>query len=521
MATYEVNVSIDAKKFPELGSPVYPHQENSKKFKDKKVKDLYSDSYQNSTYSLMHSLVDNDCNDICFSDTSISNSSDNTSIKLKYSDEESKTFRFMGMDIDEDFNAVIKLATGRIIVSPLYNKNMLMTSISEMCRKGNLIDSEGKHLDSDVVLKQLADLFSRLGEPFVRKVVTNMKEGSLYSFAKQIEEPDGEYKGYQSKFFSQVSKYISEEFGSLDTSNPNTLPFKSVIMNLVNGVEKEKLEATQDLGSNKDADLARFAFCALCYMFKNIGMYYCKVETEFGALDLWSNFNKKLIGDTEFNNRMKTSVTMKNMETGQNEDRIMSFSGVSIDTGIIGSSIDRKKNAESVSALARMLVAGEIDSNNPVLTDKLIDGNTDLSDIDDTYGMSLEEIQALSVLDSLRYIDEDAEVSRGSYDMNDPTQRGLFVKSAIRSYERNFKEFKPARNYDVTEALADMVERGDINSNPVKNNKDKWLYDEETSNVSNFRTSSDNELLSQTNTKDLMRVMKLVDKFLKQVLDSF
>lgn len=45
--------------------------------------------------------------------------------------------------------------------------------------------------------------------------------------------------------------------------------------------------------------------------------------------------------------------------------------------------------------------------------------------------------------------------------MSDPEQRGIYVKSAIRSYERNFKEFKPVSNYEVTEAMAELVERAD------------------------------------------------------------
>lgn len=124
----------------------------------------------------------------------------------------------------------------------------------------------------------------------------------------------------------------------------------------------------------------------------------------------------------------------------------------------------------------------------------------------------------MSVIDSLRYIDEDADISKASYDMDDPEQRGLFVKSCIRSYERNFKEFKPVTNYDVTEALADIVERGDIESNPEVTMD---AYTQDQSLTGDVVTSTQGQVVMKVNTQDLKRIMKLVNKFSKDILDGF
>ena len=124
--------------------------------------------------------------------------------------------------------------------------------------------------------------------------------------------------------------------------------------------------------------------------------------------------------------------------------------------------------------------------------------NIDSTDIDDLWSLTDEEAQALSVLDSLRYIDEDADISRESYDMNDPDQRGLFVKSCIRSYDRNFKEFKPATQYDVTEALAELVERGDIESNPEITQAE---YAQDTTLSGDIVTSTNSVVMRKVNTQ--------------------
>lgn len=92
------------------------------------------------------------------------------------------------------------------------------------------------------------------------------------------------------------------------------------------------------------------------------------------------------------------------------------------------------------------------------------------------------------------------------------------MKSCIRSYERNFREFKPATQYDVTEALAELVERGDIESNPEITQAE---YSKDDTLSGDIVTSTDSVVMKKINTQELKKVMKLVDKFSKQILDGF
>jgi hypothetical protein len=109
-------------------------------------------------------------------------------------------------------------------------------------------------------------------------------------------------------------------------------------------------------------------------------------------------------------------------------------------------------------------------------------------------------------------------MSRATYDMNDPDQRGLFVKSAIRSYERNFREFKPATQYDVNDALADLVERGDIESQPEVTQNE---YANDSSLPGDVVTSTDGEVILKANVTDLVRILKLVRKFSEEIKKGF
>ena len=195
---------------------------------------------------------------------------------------------------------------------------------------------------------------------------------------------------------------------------------------------------------------------------------------------------------------------------------MVSFSGISKNGGVFDQNIIRKQASGSIGSVANILHVKTTSYSNLELKPVLM-SNVDQTDVD-VWSLTDEECQALSVLDSLRYIDEDASMSRATYDMNDPDQRGLFVKSAIRSYERNFREFKPATQYDVNDALADLVERGDIESQPEVTQNE---YANDSSLPGDVITSTDGEVILKANVTDLVRILKLVRKFSEEIKKGF
>ena len=243
---------------------------------------------------------------------------------------------------------------------------------------------------------------------------------------------------------------------------------------------------------------------------------YCTIDSELSALDLWSGLNRRVIGDSEFDERFSTAITLTDSVNGNIEEGVVSFSGISKNGGVFDQNIIRKQASGAISVFASNIY-GKSSSYSALDLKPVLMSNVDQTDVD-VWSLTDEECQALSVLDSLRYIDEDASMSRATYDMNDPDQRGLFVKSAIRSYERNFREFKPATQYDVNDALADLVERGDIESQPEVTQNE---YANDSSLPGDVITSTDGEVILKANVTDLVRILKLVRKFSEEIKKGF
>ena len=145
-------------------------------------------------------------------------------------------------------------------------------------------------------------------------------------------------------------------------------------------------------------------------------------------------------------------------------------------------------------------------------------GNVNIDAFDNPYDLTPSELQAVSNYDSLQNIDEDAKVCVSSYNLNDPEERGLFLKSAIKSYEKNFREYKPENNYDVTTAMSDLIERGE-------SFKDILVPETEYSgdgSVVGYITTDTPEMIEIKLTKqNLLKVSKLIGKTLKPIYELF
>ena len=136
---------------------------------------------------------------------------------------------------------------------------------------------------------------------------------------------------------------------------------------------------------------------------------------------------------------------------------------------------------------------------------------------DNPYDLTPEEVQAVSNYDSLRNVDDDAKTCIESYNMDDPDERALFLKSAIRSYERNFREYKPSNNYDVTEAMSNLIENGERFKDRIVSDSD---YNGEDSSVY-VVTATNDELKLNVDKRSILRVAKLIDKELTAIQKLF
>jgi hypothetical protein len=232
-----------------------------------------------------------------------------------------------------------------------------------------------------------------------------------------------------------------------------------------------------------------------------------------------------MMGERAFNERLVTKNAFELVDniTGEIlEDRNISFTGVTRNLSVIGKYVELSSLSEEVksmgSDLGKSLFSSSLSDNILDIMQSMVPEEDFDYGVDGFTGLSLEEAQAFSILDSLRYIDEDAEFSKETYDMTDPEQRGLYVRSAIKAYERNFREFKPVRSYDVTERMADLVENVGVESvklTPIdKNDPDEY-------NPTDLVTATEKEMEINYDIQSMKKAFNLVRRSLGKVVKSF
>ena len=503
MSRYDLGIAFSKSDFPEVGNPFSPDSKNTAiKRKDKAD---YDDYCRSVGLSLPFSNERNK-----FFSTDLYDSSyngDSVNLHYTYDEEIGKTYKFMGMDISENFEAVIPMCNGGgIIVGPMFERSKVLEEVSSS-------DYNNVRYNYDFEVSDLYDgvhkIANTIDEKSVRKIVTSLKNGGLYSLQKQRGDSSNEYTNFLDSY---LTGFVGDLFYSSVSSEK--LDFDSITLNLVHTKEdkREKKTTPGDLGKA----VVGIFIGALFKYWANLSDRYCAIDSELSAFDLWSGLNRRVIGESEFDERFSKAITLTDSVNGNIESRMVSFSGISKNGGVFDQNIIRKQASGSIGSVANILHGKTTSYSNLELKPVLM-SNVDQTDVD-VWSLTDEECQALSVLDSLRYIDEDASMSRATYDMNDPDQRGLFVKSAIRSYERNFREFKPATQYDVNDALADLVERGDIESQPEVTQNE---YANDSSLPGDVITSTDGEVILKANVTDLVRILKLVRKFSEEIKKGF
>jgi homoserine trans-succinylase len=502
MSRYDLGIALNKNDFSEVGNPFSPDSKNTAiKRKDKAD---YDDYCRSVGLSLLNG---NKRSKLYYTDLYDSEyDKDTLDLHYTYDEEIGKTYKFMGMDISENFEAVIPMCNGGgVIVGPMFDRDVFLKTVGYY-DLSNISYSTG--FSSSDLYDGVKNLVKRIDENDIRKIVTSLKNGGLYSLQKQRSN-ESEYVNF---FDSYLSDFVNDLFD--DSVSKNKFDFDSITLNLVHTKEESRDKNSGSTDSRKS--VVSIFIGALFRYWADLSDRYCTINSELSALDLWSGLNRRVIGDSEFDARFSTAITLTDSVNGNIEEGVVSFSGISKNGGVFDQNIIRKQAAGAINGFADTIY-GRPSSYSTIDLKPVLMSNVDQTDVD-VWSLNDDECQALSVLDSLRYIDEDASMSRATYDMNDPDQRGLFVKSAIRSYERNFKEFKPATQYDVNDALADLVDRGDIESQPEVTQNE---YANDSSLPGDVITSTDGEVILKANVTDLVRILKLVRKFSEDIKKGF
>ena len=488
-----VKIGVDKSKFPEMGVAGFPTP-----IKDVKLKRTDRDDYIG--YST--ECRNRDLSGVQDANNKISFTADKTEVEFNFVREISKTYTFMGMEIDSDFQAVITVPSGKVIVAPMYDSAEIEKSI------GVILSGE-----SDGVKRGVKNRMNSISVDDARTIVTAMKTGALYDIRKKSSERRAG-NDLNPRFEIGASDVVG--LADIIPERETASEYSSVILSLINMKEQKTLA---DFGDSTDGlrKYNGYVVAAFIYYWKTVVDKYNRVCTALCCMDSWSFLNKNLLGDGEYNSRISQCTSISDNVTGEVDPfNVFSFSGIS-DGGDLGDvNVIREVARDSMLQIAKLLCGNS--TNESVRIDMACASNINEKGIEDIFSLSASELQALSVLDSLNYIDEDAELVKKSYDMSDPDERALYVKSAIKSYENCFRDFKASDSYDVTDGIAETVE--DIDS---ENGKyiDALGNKVHVSDITTGKTISAQDSSVYEFKKDLLKVLRLLSKSLQRVEKGF
>ena len=507
MSTYKLNITLPTQDFPELGTPL-----RMKAFNDVKASIHDTKRTDKDDYNLVRDNIHTQ--DLSYTVGVALGGTDNDQmmgLDLDYEKGIPKTYKFLGMDINDEFQAIIPVGDGYVVVGEMFNQE-------------NLKKFKSGRSMSDYETTLLEDILNNSSEEMCRTLVTAIKFGDLYDVAADNNDISNNLINI---LIGVLRNYFESIWG--DTGN-SKLPYKSILLNLVHteGVKKKELSNN----SNKEESIKEVYTNLLGRIFKvwrEVLEKYNKIYSVLSSIDMWETMYRRMIGDNNFNPRLKNCISLYRSDTGEQLDGIVSLSGIAKNMSISEGNTDR---LSCVNQIHNLIVSTKLGYDSTFMTysrggDRVQDfmssmqlGCIDTSMFSNPYELTPGELQALSIYDGLSQIDEDASMCVDSYDMENPDERALFIKSAMKSYETNFREYKPKKSYEITEALSDLVERG-LSFKSIEVSMEDNTDNEDPLSGGNEVSLSKEGLEVILDRRTLLKVSKLLKKTLGSINELF
>ena len=394
-------------------------------------------------------------------------------INIVFDDVSSNTFKFLGMDVNEDGDCIVKSPIGNIVVGNLYEDNLNIKGYTK----------------------------SGLSPDVVRRFVTNLKMGGVFTLTS---------KGHEA--FCDKLRSESDVGGAL----------QSIILSLITK-NKRELEDVSD-SSNKDFR-ASLSVCinnwkllvdvynTTNYLMKVLGMWqeikklYNDVEYfDTSSGDTWKyvdfsgfDYDNKILSDIII--RRGSSEGLRNIGSEMLSD--------------YGSATEASKDENVRNFLMGCFEAVDSDDSDDLF-----------SEVGSVFDMSLHSLTAASILDGMTYQDENADLVRRVYNMSDSEERDEYVRAAISSYKRKYSDYTPISkygeaDYGFVEEITSLVEDdGVLKSDMYGNSLDiPVLSSVEVDDSSNVTISDYGKFVNVQ--KDFTAVAKLIGKVLGRVVEIF
>lgn len=504
-----LNINLNSADFPEIGLPLYPKSSKDVKSQIPQLKgkiksdyDLYVQSEERSTYDIQRDIKD-----------VLSGSCDGNGIAFSLSYEKGipHTYKFLGMDINDDYQAVIPVGDGYVIVGDMFDCKSIIAAPSEIDG-----DSLLHNVNSNAYRLSINFLKSCSSE-FARKITTALKSSVLFEEYKAAEDADVDHMGpeIQARVVDIVKEYMG--VGSPDGS----MTYKSILLNLVHEDMAKKAEIGKTDSNDSMGAATAVAIQLFCY-WNSILKTYLTIHKALSSIDMWQSVGRRLLGDKEFNSRLEDSIYLTD-DSGKLPG-IASISGVARNWDILDTNTNREAASTAFRTLTRKMASPYTEFNRESVRDLMI-SNIDWEKFDNPYELSAEDLQAVANYDSLKFIDEDVKVHAEAYDLDDPTERGMFIKSVAKSYDRNLRDYVSKDDYNsvLVDSISDLVDRR--NNILARTSSDATSFtnntDTDSEDLAYTVTSSSNELMTAETKGLMLKVAKLIRKNLEHIDKMF
>lgn len=372
----------------------------------------------------------------------------------------SQTFKFMGMDIDEDGFAVVKSPIGNIKVGNMYN-------IPQNAEEGMATPGEA------------------------RKLLTALKMGAISTY---------------------VGSGITDAVAGLLSGGDDNI--RSVILSLI---EKNKNNISAASGDSRE----KVAMKCCVKHWKTVAESYTYLTTFMKALDMWQEIGRKCGKETEYFQKSITGVDKEETITYADFSGFSSVEEVVANNVICTEAYDAAEallagtnkgyNYDKEEVACKFLRG---------CSENVSREDYDTS----RYDLGVTALSAASILDGMVYQDEDAEIVRRVYNNSDEEERDELVKTVTKKYKRNYAEYTPkSGGIPVYEFIEDITEIIDNNGVKTVNDygeevKVPVLSSEDVGSDGTLQLTDYGKCKIARN--DLLRVAKLVGKSLGRVAET-
>lgn len=594
-----MHIRINKSDFTEVGLPCTQEQFGSRESKEKNIerakalfgrKNFDNDVAFASDYFYSIGRKSKDINDLADIETLANNYGKNRfsmsevnvgdrsaelinsfNLDLEYIDGEvPKTYKFFGMDVDEEFESVIKLPSGYVVVDSLLDREGIQNILDTLHNRNNLkemfnlkqldlgeaiADENGNLTDSayEEIYNEMLEAVKTLDERDVRAIVTRLKLGGIYDIYSNLKN------GKELKpILTEISDMLKDSVkDSLDSKYAQNSSLKSIILTMVKE-ESRKKDAVSHVATEIDKDVLVKAVSYLLVgvlidSWADISEKTTKIRMVMASMDAWSDVNRRILGDEGFFNKVNglgcMTIGGSLKPSKADKKKMIAFNGQFINGNVMYDEyMSRDLNSQIVPQLAKFFGCGIIDKDTVTQTsnkiigfdyeelvetfaddaDMLLASNIDREQIKDYDKLSCEDLQAISAVDSLVYIDDEAKIMKEQYDFTDPNERQVYLKSVLDMYNTEFRDFRD-REDEVDESLYELVENPDKVSNRIRASiRDKAYKDDDGQDtVGNEEspimavTESETMMKVRENKKILQRIGKLIYKMLKEVDKDF